>query len=278
VTTTRTANDPAGNNPAPYTFDNDNAHAVDQHDCLAAILDDSTIQRLSALGDLTGRRCLEVGAGGGSIARWLADRVGHGGRVTATDVNTRHIPSHQRLRVVHHDITTDALPDPPYDLIHARLVLLHLPQRLAVLASLAAALAPGGVLLVEEWHTEIRDAVLAAPTKEAKFLFETYHDTLVARIFAARGHDPGWARQVHAEMLDVGLVDVDTVVTARSWPGGSPGTRLAASNLEHLRSQFLAAGMTGEQIDELRGYLYDPRLVVRGNLTYSTLGRRPARS
>jgi 2-polyprenyl-3-methyl-5-hydroxy-6-metoxy-1,4-benzoquinol methylase len=278
VTTTRTTNDPTETNPAPYTFNNDNPHAVDQHDCLAAILDDTTVKRLSALGELTGRRCLEVGAGGGSIARWLADRVGDDGRVTATDVNTRHLSPHQRLRVEHHDVTTDPLPDPPYDLIHARLVLLHLPQRRAVLATLAAALAPGGVLLVEEWHTEVRDAVLAAPTKEAKSLFETYHDTLVTRIFAARGHDPGWARQLHGEMLEVGLVDVDTEVTARSWPGGSPGTLLAASNLEHLRPQFLDAGMTDGQIDRLRGYLYDPRLVVRGNLTYSTLGRRSAQS
>jgi SAM-dependent methyltransferase len=270
--------DPTGSSPAPYTFDNDNPNAIDQHECLAAILDDSTTQRLSALGDLTGRRCLEVGAGGGSIARWLADAVGDSGRVTATDVNVRHIPPHRRLRVVHHDITTDPPPDPPYDLIHARLVLLHLPQRRAVLAALASALAPGGVLVVEEWHTEIRDAVLAAPTKEAKSLFETYHDTLVGAIFAARGHDPGWARQVHGEMMELGLIEVDTVVSARSWPGGSPGTLLAASNLEHLRPRFLAAGMTDAQIDRLRGYLYDPRLVVRGNLTYSTLGRRPARS
>jgi hypothetical protein len=69
---------------------------------------------------------------------------------------------------------------------------------------------------------------------------------------------------------------VDTAVHARSWPGGSPGALHYAATISLLRSRILGAGMTGEQLDRLSGFLRDPRMVVRGLLTISTLGRRPS--
>ena len=54
--------DPAPQTPA-YTFDNDDPAAAERLDLLSAVLDGFTISRLSSLGDLTGRRCLELGAG-----------------------------------------------------------------------------------------------------------------------------------------------------------------------------------------------------------------------
>jgi hypothetical protein len=46
-------------------------------------------------------------------------------------------------------------------------------------------------------------------------------------------------------------------------------------NVAQLRSGFLAAGFTEEELDRLCGLAADPRLVVRGHFTYSTIGRRP---
>jgi hypothetical protein len=63
--------------PAPaYTFDNDDPVAAERLGLSSAVLDGFAISRLSSLGDLNGRRCLEVGAGNGSIAGWLADQAG----------------------------------------------------------------------------------------------------------------------------------------------------------------------------------------------------------
>lgn len=109
-----------------YAFDNDDTESVDRHQYLATILDEFTCSRLSSVGDLAGRRCLELGAGGGSVARWLAARVGPTGRVLATDLNTRHIPRDQGYEVLQHDVIAEPVPTGPWDLIHARLVLLHL--------------------------------------------------------------------------------------------------------------------------------------------------------
>jgi len=258
-----------------YAFDNDDPAAAERLDLLSAVLDGFTISRLSSLGDLTGRRCLELGAGNGSIAGWLADQAGPSGRVLATDINTRHIPPDRGYTVLRHDLVTDPLPDGPWDVIHARLVLRHLPGRHDILHRLAAVLEPGGALAIEEWDAYRGGLVLAAPEAEAVTLFYAYINT-VAQILDVRAFDVEWPWQVHAAMASAGLVDVDTAVHARSWPGGSVGALHNAATISLLRTRMLEAGMTGEQLDRLSGFLRDPRMVVRGLLTVSTVGRRPA--
>ena len=267
--------DPATPTPA-YTFDNDDPAAAERLDLLSAVLDGFTNSRLSSLGELTGRRCLELGAGNGSIAGWLADQVGPSGRVVATDINTRHIPSDRGYSVVRHDLTHDPLPDGPWDLIHARLVLRHLPGRHNILRRLAAALAPGGALAIEEWDDYREGLVLAAPEPEAATLFHAYVTTVAQLLLDARAIDRKWPWQMHAAMANAGLVGVDTTVHARSWPGGSAGALHHTATINLLRPRMLQAGMDGEQLDRLSGFLHDPRMVVRGLLSVSTVGHRPA--
>ena len=60
---------------------------------LESIYDPGTIDMLTAIGVQPGWRCLVPGAGHGSIARWLADRVGPSGRVVATDIDPRFLAS-----------------------------------------------------------------------------------------------------------------------------------------------------------------------------------------
>jgi SAM-dependent methyltransferase len=261
-----------------YAFDNDDPVAAERLDLLSVILDGFTVSRLSSLGDLTGRRCLELGAGNGSIAGWLADQAGPSGHVLATDINTRHIPADRGYRVVRHDLTRDPVPNGPWDLIHARLVLRHVPGRHDILRRLAGALAPGGALVIEEWDSYRAGLVLAAPEAEAEAeaeeLFYRF-ETAVEQLTAARAVDLQWPWQVHGAMAKAGLLEVDTVVHARSWAGGSAGARHYAATIRLLRTGILEAGMTGEQLDRLSGYLHDPGMVVRGLLTVSTVGRRP---
>jgi SAM-dependent methyltransferase len=118
---------------------------------LEAGRDPGTISRLDRLGISPGWRCLEVGAGAGSIARWLAERVGPAGSVLATDINPRFLidmPAGvhvRRLDILHDDIEVDT-----YDLVHCRAVLMHLPDPAAAIARMVAALRPGGLFLFEE--------------------------------------------------------------------------------------------------------------------------------
>jgi hypothetical protein len=60
-----------------YAFDNALAMQRERLDMLEALFDPGTARHLDALEVAPGWRCLEVGAGGGSIAASLCDRVAH---------------------------------------------------------------------------------------------------------------------------------------------------------------------------------------------------------
>ena len=78
---------------AKFAYVLDNAHAIAEQrmSALAALYDESTRRALERTGLATGWRCLEIGGGGGSIARWLADKVGESGHVLCTDLDTRYL-------------------------------------------------------------------------------------------------------------------------------------------------------------------------------------------
>ena len=110
-------------------------------------LDPGTINALDAVGVSSGCDCLEVGPGGGSIAEWLCTKIGPEGKVTAVDLNTRLIDvlEYANLEARKLNVVTEDLPRREYDLVHARFLLAHLPERESVLAKLSQTLWPGGV-------------------------------------------------------------------------------------------------------------------------------------
>lgn len=255
-----------------YALDNTSSTAGAMLDCLSEILDPLTRQRLDAAGVEPGNRCLEVGAGNGSIAQWLAGRVGPDGLVVATDIDPVHIAACPQMRVLVHDIAgREPLPG-PFDVIHARLVLAHLPERRQILSRLAALLAPGGVLLVEEWGAW-SGPLLVSGSPGAGLVYQRYQQALL-EVFRAAGHDPSWGFQVADLMVEAGLADVDVVAAAESWPGGSPGCRLPIVVSGQLRQKLLAAGMDSAELTQLVQVMADEQTLILGNVTVSTCGIR----
>src|SRR5205807_2481037 len=131
----------------PYLLDNAGREAPARFGALSAMFDTGTIRHLEERGVARGWQCWEVGGGGGSIATWLARRVGLAGRVLATDIDPRFLETLKvpTLEVRRHDIVSDPLPEETFDLIHARLVLVHLPPGQPGFPSLLAVLGPGGL-------------------------------------------------------------------------------------------------------------------------------------
>ena len=105
-----------------YIFDQAWGRERDRLRGLEFVYDGATIGFLTARGVTTGWSCLEVGCGAGTVALWLADRVGGSGRVLATDLDTRFIDGHGRsnLEVRTHDISSGPPEDAAFDLVHAR--------------------------------------------------------------------------------------------------------------------------------------------------------------
>lgn len=243
-------------------------------DHLAEMLDPFTRRRLEQAGRLAGARCLEVGAGAGTIAEWLAGRVGPDGEVIATDLDPSRIPTHPRITPLTHDIAADPIPPGGYDLIHARLVLAHLPERRQVLTRLVAALNPGGALVIDEFDASWNRCILSAPTPHTHRLFHAYHHVLLAALVAA-GADPTWGRQCHQAMHHAGLIDVDTELWSRSWHGGEAGCLLPYTAAGQLHDRLVTTGIHPDDLAAFRTLLLDPRLVIHGNTAISTTGRKP---
>jgi 2-polyprenyl-3-methyl-5-hydroxy-6-metoxy-1,4-benzoquinol methylase len=259
-----------------YVYSNSTPHAVTHHRNLAAVWDPATRRVLSASGvTLSGASCLEVGAGAGSIASFLASQVGPRGRVVATDTDPLPIAHHNQLRVLPpHDITVADVPDPPYDLIHARLLLMHLPRRREVLRKLADALHPGGVLVVEDMDMTWRHGrVLRAPSIGDRSLFEFFHDAL-ANVFLTQEADTTWASKAAQAMTQYGLVDVQAEMWTRSWRGGEAGCQLVAGTIVQLHDKLMRAGMQDCDLARVRELMRDPKMMIRMPPLVSTLGYR----
>ncbi|MFI9627381.1 class I SAM-dependent methyltransferase [Streptomyces sp. NPDC052042] len=256
-----------------YAFDNATPHSTEQHRCLAAAYDPVTLPRLAATGVGPGWACLEVGAGGGSVARWLAGLVGPSGAVTATDLDPRHIAPAPHLEVRAHDIVRDPLPENHYDLVVARLVLQHVPERRAVLARLVRALRPGGVLQIDEFDTSYEPPLLAPDLESAQL----YADFLAAKSAALRaaGGDPHWGRHVPGALRDTGLVEIDVHPHVEVRHAGSPSLQLQLHHTHHLRDRLLAQGLTDHQLDRVQRLMADPGFRAASSVLYSTQGRKP---
>ena len=147
-----------------------------------------------------------MGAGTGTVAEALAERVSPHGRVVATDTDTRFLePLGERAcsGCSAADVTA-GLPDRPFDLIHARLLLEHLPQRQDVLRSMADAAAPGGWVLVEDfdWSTAL---MVDPPTPLLSRVADACRGFM-----SSRGYDPEFGRRLPRALAAVGLVDIGT--------------------------------------------------------------------
>lgn len=255
-----------------YILDNAGKGATERFAALSDAFDLGTMRHLKDRGIAQGWRCLEVGGGGGSIATWLAARVGPSGRVIVTDIDPRYLESWKlpNLEVRRHDIVDDSLPKASFDLIHARLVLMHLPERERVLARLVTALKPGGWLVDEEFDS----CVVPDQTLSSEETFTKTHDAML-RIMHDRGVEIGFGRRLFGLLRAAGLSDVGAEGRTSMWPSGSPGPSLMRSNYEQLRSAMIEGGYITEEefAHDLEG-LNAPNFLIPSPLLWAAWGRR----
>lgn len=257
-----------------YALDNAGREASARFAALAAMYDPGTIRHLEERGVSSNWRCLEVGGGGGTIAAWLAARVGPTGHVLVTDIDPRFLEPLQiaNLEVRRHDIVADPLPETAFDLVHSRLVLLHLPEREKALARMVAALKPGGWLVDEEF-----DAVSMLPdpsVSPGEVIMKTH--IAMGRFMDDRGVDRGFARRLFGRLRAHGLVNVAAEARIFMWHSGSPGVSLVRANYEQLRTGMIEAGYISEaEFNQDIARLDDPSFMMPSPILWTAWGRRP---
>lgn len=259
-----------------YVFDN--AATAETSQRFAGLEDtynSATVRYLTGLGVTDGWACWEIGAGNGSIARWLADRVGPAGSVLASDIDPRFIPPSQlaHLKVTRHDITTDSVPEARYDLIFARLVLSHLPQRRDVAVRLARALRQNGWLLIEDFSPVFQRG--SQPTSAADSRMRAVQAALNGFLNRANDNRADFAATLPQLLADLGLADIGAegrVVFAR---GGTPAAQILVSGLRQVGDQMIAAGLLDRSaLDDAIAYLAAPTTLVSMPTMISAWGRK----
>ena len=252
----------------PYAFPNSWELARRRLELLEAWHDPSSIRRAEALGVGPGWDCLEAGAGHGSFARWLAATVGERGSVLAVDHDVRLLEAAPvpGLEVRRMDLVTDELPRDAFDFVHTRIVLIHIPEREQVLERLAAALRPGGILLVEEDDTYPVLATAEGPYGDAW--------RAMLRMTADAGVDDEWARGLPERLGALGLADVDAGLEGQLFRGGSPAAQFWSLTWLQSRERIVATGVPGDVVDRGRAVLEDPARWFHGPMKVVAWGRR----
>ena len=240
-------------------------------DSLTALYDPGTLAVCERLGLAPGWRCLDVGAGTGSLALALAERVAPTGTVVALDIDTRFLEplAAPRLETGAVDVTEQALPRGEFDLVHARLLLEHFPARGDILCNMIRAAGPGGWVLVEDldWATAM---VLDPPSDVHRRVASA-----IRSVLTRHGYDPHYGRSLPRRLRAVGLSDVGT--RAESIQVDADPV-LGVPQWELLADQFapylLSSGLVDEHdLDAFHALLRDGRTVCFAPLMVSCWGR-----
>lgn len=262
-----------------YVFNSDSDLGRLHLEYLSALLDEHSFASLDAIGVKPGQRCLDVGSGAGTVARALAERAGPTGQVVAVDRATDRLNAGlaglRGVEVRRHDIN-DGVPGGPYDLIHARLLLLHLPNRLEVLSSLVDALAPGGWLMLTEF-TGPQQRVVTVPRPEDEEFFYYVQETAHAFPVRTAGVSYDWAYEAGPAMAAAGLENVSSESFSLAAAGGETPWLLMRVLYRQLWDVFLANGvLTEDELVRFDELMLDPRFCAWFYTGVTTLGRRPA--
>ncbi|MDH3706218.1 MAG: methyltransferase domain-containing protein [Acidimicrobiia bacterium] len=238
---------------------------------LAHTLDPRTTELLARTGITSGWHCLEVGAGSGSVSAWMAEQVGPEGRVMSTDIDMRFHPDLGPNVIAREaDIVHDRFPTEHFDLVHARAVLQHIPERREVVTTLITLLKPGGWLVLEDGHFGL---FAEQPLPEP---YQTLH-----RVIAGAAHDqwrdPSVGSHLLAWMRDEGLSDLDVVGDVWAMRPGEDGGEWWFLALERAGPALVDAGIiTDEQYRQALAQVRDPGFVMCSSLSIGVVGRRPA--
>jgi SAM-dependent methyltransferase len=229
-----------------------------------------------------GQDAIDLGCGPRGILDLLTERVGPGGHVTGLDVDPVHVAMARelaaqrgrgRVSVVTADARRTGLPADSFDLVHARTLLVNVPDPAEVLAEMVRLAKPGG------WVASLEPDVehpLCYPAHPA--YIRTWE--LFRAAFGRHGADLLIGRRLAELYRQAGLRDIGVEVRARVCPPGDTRRTIAADLLRSLHPTVVSLGLAGQQeLDALdravRAHLDDPHTLVVPHLSFLAWGRKP---
>jgi SAM-dependent methyltransferase len=177
------------------------------------------------------------------------------------------------VEVVTADARSTGLPPGSFDLVHARTLLVNLPEPGEVAAEMMRLARPGGWVASMEPDTE---HALCYPPHPA---FDRLRDIFTVA-FRRNGADPWIGRRVPGLFRRAGLQQVEVEARVQMYPHGNSRRTIRLDLVQSMRPQVLEMGLaTDTELDELdaaaRAHLDDPDTVVMSGLLFLTWGRKP---
>lgn len=264
---------------SPTYFANDNVEALEQERlaCLGELLNRTTEHRLAQLPIAAGWKCLEIGAGEGSVARSLASHVGPQGSVVATDINPRFLAGNElpNVEVRRHDILHDDLETDHYDLVHCRMLLMHLPDPASAVRRMTEALRPGGWILIEEGDMISLGPAEASHPRSANFARVTR--AISDAVTATKLIDSYLGRRVRSLVEQFDFQNVEHEGRVPVSRGGERGARFFQLSSELVGPKLIAAGVLDrDQFADHHAAYDDPTFTFVGMTNFAAWGRKAA--
>jgi SAM-dependent methyltransferase len=258
-----------------YLLDHRQAEAGQGPDAFATLFDRTTFRHMEGFGLGSGWRCWEVGAGGTSVVSWLAKKVGPTGKVMATDTDISWaVPSVTRppVEALVHQVGADQPPGEGFDLVHARLALVHAPDRERALLSMIKSLCPGGRLLIEDADPDLQPLACLEESGPEHQLANRLRRAVRA-LLAERGVDPAYGRRLPRLLRAAGLRGVEADAY---FPVVSPaGAALESTTINRLRAALVTANLaTDEEIDRHLAHVASGTMDIAAPPLISAWGRK----
>ncbi len=229
-----------------------------------------------------GDQAIDIGCGPQGILDLLSERVGANGKVVGLERSestvqlARQFIAENDLRNVEvrqADAKATGLPRASFDVVHARLVLVNVPEPQRVVEEMIALARPGGVVASHEadWG-----AFLCDPPSPA-------WDRLV-EVFVAYSRNNGIdlfvGRKTHQMFRAAGLTDIQVNPLIHVYPPGHNRRNILCDFLENVKERILAENLMAEtefheRFTELQRHLDDTDTLVISHLFIQVWGKRP---
>ncbi len=201
--------------------------------------DPTTISMLKETEIQVGWKCLELGAGAGSILRWLGERVGPSGLAIGVDKNTSFL---QDFTSAPFQICKGTFLEvdlaQAFDLIHGRYILIHNKSDEEILRKMFSLLKPGGWALFEE-----PDFTSATLMDQGNQNSQARVNRAMCQMFVNGGLDPAYALGLPWKLEQTGFRVERAQSTMHLCPGKSPMANVIGESALVLQQQYCDTGL-----------------------------------
>jgi ubiquinone/menaquinone biosynthesis C-methylase UbiE len=225
---------------------------------------------------------IDLGCGPRGILDLLSDRVGLSGRVIGVDADPTHIAMAAEMvatrklgnvEILQADARNTGLPSSSFDVVHARTLLITVPEPAEVVEEMVRLAKPGGWVLSFEPDCE---SSVCYPTHPA---YQRLVD-MFAPVFSRNDADWRIGRRVAELFRSAGIVDVEVEARADVYPHGHTRRTIRVDLIRSMRPHVLELGLATEaELDELfaaaLAHLDNPDTVVMPHMTFLVSGRKP---